>query len=321
MSSLSSPSSIQLSELPKITRITKPPLTAEEEKLAKSTKQSFSSSPLSQQDYLQIFKNLTVLFIGDNFIRTLFRGFCEEILLSEGKLYTNEYRDIHKFYLSNTSTTLIYVYLPTILNDNFIHELKFIKDHISSLSIDIIIFRSYNSDINEQKLSQSTLSFNEYFNNYCFKLTYFINYLNRFLRNINSKGCNMYWMSPLPHYQHFSVEKQNEFQSIIQRTDYIIENDDFVKFDLFDMWTRRKDLLIPSTPYFSLHGVREIMDSLSRIIGQKYNRTFTPSITMPSLPTANENKNSSFSSSSSNLQWPKAPSYSSSSNRYHPYQH
>lgn len=70
---------MDLSALPKIKRIEKDALSVDDEHLAKSTKATFSSSLLSQTDYLNIFKNVTILFIGDNSIRTLFRDLCKAL--------------------------------------------------------------------------------------------------------------------------------------------------------------------------------------------------------------------------------------------------
>ncbi len=75
----SSDFSMDLSDLPQIKRIEKAPLTIELEHLAKSTKVPASTTLLSCVDYNKIYKNFTVLFIGDNSIRTLFRDLCKSL--------------------------------------------------------------------------------------------------------------------------------------------------------------------------------------------------------------------------------------------------
>jgi hypothetical protein len=62
-----------ISTLSKISLIELPPLTSEEQPLEKSTK-TVLSDMLPQSDYLTIYNGLTVLFIGDHSIRTLYRG-------------------------------------------------------------------------------------------------------------------------------------------------------------------------------------------------------------------------------------------------------
>lgn len=63
--------------IPKINKIQKPAPTPEEEPSQRSTKSASSISSLSKADYINIFKNLTVLFVGNNAFRTLFRDLCQ----------------------------------------------------------------------------------------------------------------------------------------------------------------------------------------------------------------------------------------------------
>lgn len=70
---------MDLSELPKFKRIEKASLTVDEEHLAKSTKATFSTTLLFCVDYKNIYKNFTVIFRGDNSIRTLFRDLCKSL--------------------------------------------------------------------------------------------------------------------------------------------------------------------------------------------------------------------------------------------------
>jgi hypothetical protein len=68
--------------LAKIERIRKAPLTEAELSSQRSTKSPISS--LTQMNYLNIFKNLTILYIGDPSIRILFRDLCK--VLKYGRL-------------------------------------------------------------------------------------------------------------------------------------------------------------------------------------------------------------------------------------------
>jgi hypothetical protein len=60
------------STIPKINRIEIPPLRSDEKSFEKST-EVILTDMLPQSDYLKIYQGLTVLFIGDNSIRTLYR--------------------------------------------------------------------------------------------------------------------------------------------------------------------------------------------------------------------------------------------------------
>jgi hypothetical protein len=64
------------STLPKMKRIEKGPLTQVQLSCQRLTKAA-AADLLSQHDYLNICKDLSVLFIGDNSIRTLYRDLCK----------------------------------------------------------------------------------------------------------------------------------------------------------------------------------------------------------------------------------------------------
>jgi hypothetical protein len=86
-SSSSSSSSTTTTEIPKIKKIEKRRLEPEEAEVnQKSTKKSslLSNTPLPQKDYLSIYNNKTILFLGDNSIRILYRDFIK--MLSCGRL-------------------------------------------------------------------------------------------------------------------------------------------------------------------------------------------------------------------------------------------
>ena len=70
------------STLPKINRIQRSVLSLEEQATQNLTKTS--ADLRSQADYIKIYKGLTVLFAGDNSIRTLYRDLCK--VLKFGRL-------------------------------------------------------------------------------------------------------------------------------------------------------------------------------------------------------------------------------------------
>jgi hypothetical protein len=81
------PTSPSFSTLPKINRIQKGALTSEEQPLQRSTKTA-CSDVLPRTDYLNIYKGLTVLFVEDNSMRTLYRDLSKVFPFSERKGYT-----------------------------------------------------------------------------------------------------------------------------------------------------------------------------------------------------------------------------------------
>lgn len=145
-------------------------------------------------------------------------------------------------------------------------------------------------------------------------------------------------MSPTPIYPlNESIEKKQEFEKKLLDIEIIIKANNFIKFNRYDIWLRRKDLVCNSNGYFSLHGkhlsssklkfqdyilfviigIREIMDSFSRTVGYKRGRSFTPSIPMRAVPSFSQSiTNVSSVANSSSGKWPK-----STTNRPHPYYH
>ena len=70
---------MDLSSLPKIKKITRSALEKDKDHLGRSTKAIFSNCSLSMLDCRNIYKNNTVLFLGDNFIRTVYRDLCQQL--------------------------------------------------------------------------------------------------------------------------------------------------------------------------------------------------------------------------------------------------
>ncbi|CAF2147880.1 unnamed protein product [Rotaria magnacalcarata] len=99
---------------------------------------------ITQTEMFRIFHNLTILFVGDSSIRTLFRDFTKffsknrllenteaqsqhgEYKLVEGETRlktggsrgTPEYKDIRQYECQSSSTRLIYIHLPTIFGES-----------------------------------------------------------------------------------------------------------------------------------------------------------------------------------------------------------
>lgn len=89
-SSSSSLSCTSINKLPKIQKIQKRALEPEEEFNQKLTKKSslISQTSLPQEDYLSIYKNKTLLFLGDNTIRVLYRDFIKMLSFNRLLDYT-----------------------------------------------------------------------------------------------------------------------------------------------------------------------------------------------------------------------------------------
>jgi hypothetical protein len=61
-------------------------------------------------------------------------------------------------------------------------------------------------------------------------------------------------MCPLPPNLSASDGKKIDFNQYIQDIDNIMKNEGYLKFDRFDIWSRRQGLVILQHGNFSLHG-------------------------------------------------------------------
>ncbi|CAF1097658.1 unnamed protein product [Adineta ricciae] len=332
-----------MSSIGKINRIEKVPLPPDQAKAARSTKIPLITTRLPQIDYLNIFKGLTVLFIGDNTIRTIYKDFCsvlkydrlldyteaarqhgqykpvqdERVLLSDGKIGTDQYRDIKEFFLKDNSTRLIFVYIATIFDGIAQCNLEYLKTTDQSLSIDVIVFSSYVNDMNKKKIDLSKQNIGSYFDKYLSHLGDFSTYLSKFC-SVPNKTQHYFWMTPLPQPFHMSPIKESQFEQHIKDAFHTVKVDTFIQFDRYDIWKRRKDLTIAENGYFSLHGIREVSDSFTRFLAVKLNRYFTSSIALPITPLSYLNDKSVVHNDCSK----QTTTISlSKSNRYHPYNH
>lgn len=147
---------------------------------------------INQDDMLRIFKNLTIAFIGDSSISTIYRDFVKffsknrllenteaaiqhgeykeadgEIRLEKGgQRGSVKYKDIREYYCSISSTRLIYIYISTSYGSIPIENINYLERICPSKPIHAIIFSSYHVELNFAKLSKSQSSFENILENY-----------------------------------------------------------------------------------------------------------------------------------------------------------
>jgi hypothetical protein len=79
----------------------------------------------------------------------LFHNVGEVRLHQAGRIGTEEYGDVRLFTLGENNIRLVYVYLPTVMNDAAsIEAVDFIKNIQGLSQIDVVICCSYTSDMN-----------------------------------------------------------------------------------------------------------------------------------------------------------------------------
>ncbi|CAF1362886.1 unnamed protein product [Adineta ricciae] len=325
----------------KIPRIQREPLSKDEASAALSTKASLLSSRLPRADYFNIYKNMTVLFIGDQSMRTMYRDLChmfkfdrmldytdakrsdgdykllqdEEIIFKTGQKGTDLYYDIKQFYLKEKNIKLIHVHLSTLFNDRGPKNLEFIKRINQQSQIDVILFTSYSNDVTECKIGRSNLTLNDYFTSYLAVFDQFANYLRQFCNTVDKKQQLYFWLSPLPKPFDKSSIKESQFENLLDQSRDIVKKHNYIEFDRYDIWKRRKDLTIPDNGYISLHGYREMTDSFARCLARKLNRPFTSAIPSWKSPVNCFNSLESNNKQSNQSASKALPKY----NRHHPY--
>jgi hypothetical protein len=72
----------------------------------------------------------------------------EARLLSGGQIGKENYKDIRRFYSASSSTTSIYVHLPTIFGQSAMDNINFLNTMPECSSIDVVVFASYHVDLN-----------------------------------------------------------------------------------------------------------------------------------------------------------------------------
>ncbi|CAF1322287.1 unnamed protein product [Rotaria sordida] len=130
------------------------------------------------------------------------------------------------------------------------------------------------------------MTYKEYVDKYLVSLDSFTRYLKIFYKQQQQqqKREQLFWISPYPFKTNMSHEETSEFERVNKEIDKIMQLNMYQKYDRFDLFVRRQDLVITRISHFSLHGVREINDSIARTVGQQMNRSFTPAIPFPSTP-------------------------------------
>ncbi|CAF1250419.1 unnamed protein product [Rotaria sordida] len=166
------------STIPKFERIHKQQLLKDQTHSQIVTKESsmFSKTLLTHDDYEKIYKNMTILFVGENSIRILYRdcvkvittgrlldyteaSCCnghykivegETIVKADGSIGSLGYKNIRKFKSMNNSIKIIFIYLPTIMDyDLAVDNLRYLHEEKLENKIDLIIFGSYSQDMNK----------------------------------------------------------------------------------------------------------------------------------------------------------------------------
>ncbi|CAF1277799.1 unnamed protein product [Adineta steineri] len=94
----------------------------------------------------------------------------------------------------------------------------------------------------------------------------------------------MCWISPIPEKVDKVMTKKVDFDKCLREIDTIVQNNGFTTFNRFDLWSRRKNLVISSHGNFSLHGIREINDWFARTLASSLGRLIPPAIPMRPAP-------------------------------------
>lgn len=133
---------------------------------------------------------------------------------------------------------LYFVHIPQICTG---------KDPIFSLTYLHLFYFS-------KKIDQSAPNFDDYYNNYLIQLEKLSAHVATFCPRTNQSNPQMFWMTPLPQIINMSTEQQEKFNKILHDTELITTKEGFIKFDRYDVWSRRQDLVVMQTGHFSLHG-------------------------------------------------------------------
>lgn len=267
---------------------------------------------VTQVDMFRIFSNLTILFVGDAQIRTLFRDFVkffsnghllltteaaiqhgeykelpgEQRLQKGGQRGTSNYRDVRSYFCEKSSTKLIYIHLPTVHGETPSINLNFLNTIPECTRIDAIIFALYHGDLNFSKLSKSSLSFDEILKNYESNFNRTCSQLIELCKDKKVNHQQKIWMSPYPPRMPLTNEQENQLKQIIYHTNSILFQYGFHTFDRHLVWNKsHEELLMPNSHYFSPKGIRVLTQCLAEIIGRRWNRRLTIPEKIPMTPT------------------------------------
>ncbi|CAF1334222.1 unnamed protein product [Rotaria sordida] len=266
-----------------------------------TTKPNHPKITISQLDMFRLCASLTILFIGDNSIRTLYRDFVQ--ILSDGKLLIKneatkqhgnykevegevrlqeggtlgalDYKDVHHYFCETSSTQLIYIYIPTVFGDIAKTNINFLKTITSCRSIHVLIFSLYHGDLNFRKLREiKKKNFKPHLEQYDENLNKICQYLTNICNNKICGPQQKIWMSPYPPNFKLTKTQKEQFKEIIFHTDTIAEINDFKPFKRNFIWKKtHKELIGKNKHHFSPKGIRLMTQFLAKIIGRKRKRT------------------------------------------------
>ncbi|CAF4728002.1 unnamed protein product [Rotaria sp. Silwood1] len=254
---------------------------------------------ISQEDMFHIFDYLTILFIGDNSIRTIYRDFVQifstgrllkkgdatiqhgeykmegEVRLQKGgKRGHRDYKDVRYYFCQTSSTQLIYIYIPTVFGDIAQRNIDYLKTIKNCRFIHAVIFSLYHGDLNFAQLKKIEIPFNQHLEQYDENFNKICMHLLDICENKKDRHQKKIWMGPFPPNMKLTKEQKEQFKEIILHTDTITKINGFKRFKRNFIWKKtHKELLIKNTHYFSPKGIRLMTQFLAEIIGTRWERT------------------------------------------------
>ncbi|CAF2824317.1 unnamed protein product [Rotaria sp. Silwood2] len=189
---------------------------------------------ITKADILRIIYKLTILFIGDSSIRTLFRDFIK--LLSNNHLLENtevaiqygNYKDDRLHFCESSSTILIYIHLAIVYGESPIESINYLQTITDCTYIHATIFSSYHGNLNFIKLSKNESSFENLLENYNDDLNKICIHLIEMYGSKRDHHQQHIYMGPYPPYITLIDEEQNQ---IINNTDEIVGKHGFHTFN------------------------------------------------------------------------------------------
>ncbi|CAF3078812.1 unnamed protein product [Rotaria socialis] len=243
--------------------------------------QTYPEVIITNNDALRIFKNMNILFIGDPFLRTLYRDVTKLLsngrlleaseaksqsgeygaienecrLLASGRIGMNDYKDIRKFYLQSTSTTCVYVHLPTVMGSCVTELLNYLATMTESSTFDFIILGASHMDLNMTKLKKSKQPFPNLITTYKRALENLYTQLLSTCQNPLKPKQKLIWMKPTPPNVQLTAEQQLQFEEIVKITDQVAQQYSFKPFDRYFIWLRSgQELLANNSHHFKPEG-------------------------------------------------------------------
>ncbi|CAF4335357.1 unnamed protein product [Rotaria sp. Silwood2] len=259
-------------KIPRIKRITN---------TVKKESKKYPDVTITQSDIFRMFFKLTILFIGDSSIRTIYRDFVrlfsngrlleiteaamqngefkeaegERRLQKDGKRGNPNYKDIREYFCEASSTRLIYIHLPTVHGPSATENLNYLQESIDCEYIHAIVFSSYHSDMNFAKLKKNKLPFETILENYNNSLNDICLRLMEICRAKKDRHQQYIWMGAHPPNFTFTDKQQYQFNEILNSTNQIVNEHGFHTFNRKHFWDiTHNDLLMRESHYFSPKG-------------------------------------------------------------------